>query len=606
MEHGTSLVSLMIVVCIAFIVPVVLHRLKLRFIPLVIAEIIVGLVIGRSGFNLVAEDPFLELLSLFGFIYLMFLSGLEIDFGSFSQRAGAGGFNPVKAALLITGGVFAVSFVLSFGLTQLGLIEATFLYTLIISAVSLSVVVPVLKEKRLTETPLGQMILLVTVMLDFISVILLAFYISFRSHNVQDILLLLLFFVFAFLIYRLVRRFTSLRTSSLLKVSTVQIGTRATFALLLLFVALSETLGVEMILGAFLAGIIVSILGPSKGFVHRLESFGYGFLIPIFFVMVGVDMEVQSLLTEPGILTLIPLLLICFFLAKLVPALLLKRWFSWRESIGSGMLLSANLSLVIVATTVALRFGIIDEAQNGALILIAVISCFVSPIAFSKLFPKQGPKAMTIGIVGANHITLPVSRDLIREHYEVELFSAQPPEEARGEEKYSRFPLTVVPDLERTTLNNAGLFGKDVIVLGTADDEVNLRLARAAKEVGAKRVIARIESADRLEADAAEGVELLSSLYASRTLMKAVIEHPSAVKLITQHDDSIQEAELRNPAYDGTLLRNLPFLGDVLVMRIFRGDSFVVPHGNTELKLGDRLLVSGEVSQIASVKRELE
>lgn len=606
MEHETSLVSLMIVVCIAFIVPVVLHRLKLRFIPLVIAEIIVGLVIGRSGFNLVAEDPFLELLSLFGFIYLMFLSGLEIDFGSFSQRADAGGFNPVKAALLITGGVFAMSFVLSFGLTQLGLIEATFLYTLIISAVSLSVVVPVLKEKRLTETPLGQMILLATVMLDFISVILLAFYISFRSHNVQDILLLLLFFVFAFLIYRLVRRFTSLRTSSLLKVSTVQIGTRATFALLLLFVALSETLGVEMILGAFLAGIIVSILGPSKGFVHRLESFGYGFLIPIFFVMVGVDMEVQSLLTEPGILTLIPLLLICFFLAKLVPALLLKRWFSWRESIGSGMLLSANLSLVIVATTVALRFGIIDEAQNGALILIAVISCFVSPIAFSKLFPKQEPKAMTIGIVGANHITLPVSRDLIRERYEVELFSAQPPEEARGEEKYSRFPLTVVPDLERTTLNNAGLFGKDVIVLGTADDEVNLRLARAAKEVGVKRVIARIESADRLEADAAEGIELLSSLYASRTLMKAVIEHPSAVKLITQHDDSIQEAELRNPAYDGTLLRNLPFLGDVLVMRIFRGDSFVVPHGNTELKLGDRLLVSGEVSQIASVKRELE
>ncbi len=72
--------------------------------------------------------------------------------------------------------------------------------------------------------------------------------------------------------------------------------------LILLFVALSETMGVENILGAFLAGVVVSLLSPGRDFVHQLDSFGYGFLIPIFFVMVGVGFDFASLFENPRIL----------------------------------------------------------------------------------------------------------------------------------------------------------------------------------------------------------------------------------------------------------------------------------------------------------------
>lgn len=86
MEHGASVMSLMIVIIVALLTPIILHRLKLNVIPVVVAEIIMGLIIGKSGFNLVEQDTWLETLSTLGFIFLMFLSGLEIDFKSFSSK----------------------------------------------------------------------------------------------------------------------------------------------------------------------------------------------------------------------------------------------------------------------------------------------------------------------------------------------------------------------------------------------------------------------------------------------------------------------------------------------------------------------------------------
>ncbi len=610
MEHGTSLASLMIVVGVAFLVPVLLHRLKIRFLPVVVAEIIVGIAIGRSGLNWVAEDPYLDMLSALGLIYLMFLSGLELDFTLLTSKTGgnnrgkSGGPDVMKVGLAVSAGALLLAAGSAFALRGAGLIEEPFFFAIVISAISLGVVVPVLKEKRLTETAIGQIILFITVVLDLTAMVLLAFYISLRSQDLYVMLQLALFFAAVYLAYLVIRRFLNRKVSDAIKAGTVQIGTRAVFALILGFVVLSETLGVEVILGAFLAGAIVSLMLPKKDFVHKLETFGYGFLIPIFFVMVGADLELGSLLRDPSVLALIPALLLCFYISKMLPSLLLRRWYSWRETIGAGVLLSANLSLVVAAVEVAVKFGVIDERLRGALILVAILSCFVSPIVFSRFFPKTEPKRLAIGIVGANHMTLPVSLDLAREQYDVMLYSAGSPEDAKS----SRYPLREVDKLAPETLASAGLFEKDVVVLATADDEVNLALAREARERGAPRVIARVEDPDRLEAAgnaAPPDVQLLSSLYAARTLLKAVIEHPSAVKLITQHDDSIQETELRNPAYDGVPLRSLPFLGGVLVMRIFRGDSFVVPNGNTELRLGDRLLVSGDAEELAAVQREL-
>lgn len=608
-HHETSLLSLMIVVAVAFIVPIFLHRLKLKMIPVVVAEIFAGLIIGQSGFNLVSEDQWLELLSLFGLIYLMFLSGLEIDFSTFksNQNGKQRGPNVLAISFAVFTAILTLSFLLSYLFILMGIVKDPYLMTIIIATISLGVVVPVLKEKKMMETSLGQTILMITVISDLITMILLAVYISVGSGNTMQMLYLLLFFALVALVYLFMRRFSGRKGFEVLRAGTVQLGTRAVFALILLFVVLSETLQVETILGAFLAGVVVSLMGPNKEFVHQLDSFGYGFLIPIFFVMTGVNLNIWDLFEDARIILFIPLLLVILIISKLVPSLILKKWFNWRQVLGSGILLSSTLSLVIAAATVAAEVQIISEAMKGALILVAILSCLLAPIGFSQFIPEMQVEKKVIAIVGANHITLPVSQDLLREGYKVELYSAQPFKEQSKEEKYSRFPMIEVSSLSVEDLEKAGTFQSHISVFATMDDEVNIKLGKHAVERGIERVIIRVEDPEKHEQSVHDHrFTVMSTLYASRTLLKAAIEHPSVMKLITQHDDSIQEVQMNNPAYAGMFLKDLPCLGETLIMRIYRGDSFIIPHGTTGIKMGDRLLVSGEAEHIQSMRLLLE
>lgn len=601
MEHY-SLTSLMVVVAIAFLVPILLHKLKLQTLPVVVAEIIAGLIIGRSGFNLIKEDPILELLSLLGFIYLMFLSGVEIDFSFFSgssgKKRGKKRFNPFIVATIIFAAILVVSYGLSWLLVQMNLAEDAFLMTIIIATISLGVVVPVLKEKRMLGTELGQTLLLITVISDFITMILLAVYISWLSGSIAKMLLLLLFFVLVVGTYLLVRKWASRAIFKLLSQGTTQIGTRAVFALILLFVVLSETLGAENILGAFLAGVVVSLMAPKKEFIHRLDTFGYGFLIPIFFVMVGVKLDIWGLFTNWKVFLFIPVLLLFILVSKLIPGLVLKIWFSWKETLGSSMLIASTLSLVIAAATIASELGLIDESVYGALILVAILSCLLFPVAFNRIFPEvQVEHKPVVSIVGANHVTIPVSQGLDKEGHDVNLYSTE-----KVDTSGNALSTVEVSALNIDALDAQGAYDADVIVLGTMNDELNVMLARHASSMDIKRIIVRVEDPLLQEKAKSEGYTVFSTLFASTTLLRALIENPSAVDFIAHQDGSLQEIIVDNPRLHEKRLRELPNLGNLLILRVYRGESFIIPNGNTEILLGDRLLVSGDAEAIAALK----
>jgi len=609
MEDHTSLTSLMIVVAIAFVIPILLHQFRLKLLPVVVAEIFAGLIIGESGLNIIKEDTWLELLSALGFIYLMFLSGLEIDFRSFSRKTGSRkkGANPLLASLLVFVGIMAASYGLAELLVMMDFVAEPYLMTIIIATVSLGVVVPVLKERQLIETPYGQTILLITVISDFVTMILLAIYISSRSGSIGSMLLLLAFFAIVIAVYFLVRRFTNSKFLDALLKGTAQIGTRGVFALILFFVVMSENMGVENIIGAFLAGVVVSLLAPDKKFQHSLETFGYGFLIPIFFVMTGVRLNIWELMSDFQILLFIPVLFIAIFLSKTVPSVLLRIWFDWKETWSAGVLWSSTLSLVIAAAKVALDEGLITDEMQGALILVAIITCFVAPILFNRALPERVKKPTKISIVGANHMTLPVSQDLQNEGFDVEVYTAQPSGmESSKEEQYSRYPLTVLPRLDIVSLQDKGAFDADILVCGSLDDKLNLEVARHASKTGVERIIVRLEDPVRLEAAQEEGFTVFSTLYAARTLLRGLVQFPGAVKLITTHDDTIREVVVRNPSYHNVMLREMPSIGPVLVLRVYRGNSFIIPHGSTEILLGDRLLVSGDAEHIEEMRQLLE
>jgi len=621
-----DLTSLLLVVGLAFLVPILLQYFKLRVIPVVVAEIFVGLIIGSSGFNLIEPEGWVSQLSTLGLIFLMFLSGLELDVSLFKPKKKSAVIlahlpkdhykdelsirkppNPLLLSSIVFIFIVAISYGCALLLQHLNYITEPYLFTIMIASISLGVVVPVLKEKKLLDHAYGQTLLLITILSDLVTMILLGIYISLQSGNTNSLWLLGLFFVLVFVVYRFAAKFMRSKFMSMISGGgTAQLGTRAIFALILMLVVASETLGVESILGAFLAGVIVSLLRPSRELVHQLESFGYGFLIPIFFIMVGVSLDVPALITNWKIVLLIPLLIGLIFIARYVPTLLLSFWFRFKYASSGGLLMTSTLSLVIAAASVAYEIGIISMELQGAVILVCVINCLLFPVLFNKQVPRAEAIRKRVSLIGANHITLQVSQDLLQEGYEITIYSADASVgDDDSKQDYGRFPLVSVEDLHADTLLKAGAFNTDVIVFGSIDELHNATLARQAKSFGLENIIVRAESPELIQVLQDEAFNVFSTLFASRMLLHGLIQYPSAVMLLTK-DDSLQEVRVNNPQYANSQLKELPFLGDALILRIYRGESIIIPHGATRLLTNDRLLVSGSVESIEELKAELE
>ncbi|MGP1906660.1 monovalent cation:proton antiporter family protein [Metabacillus sp. JX24] len=612
--HGASFSSLVIVLLAAFITPLILHRFKIKVMPVVVAEIIMGIVIGKSGFDLVQQDMWLETLSMLGFIFLMFLSGLEIDFTAFIGGrkkevlpSGKEAPNTFLVSFLVFVGIFILSLLLSYLFVLIGFIENAFLMTLIISTISLGVVVPTLKDAGIMKSNIGQIILLVAVIADLVTMILLAVFASIYGGENTNMWLMLILFGAGVALYFIGKTFQSRSFIETLSKGTIQIGTRAVFTLIIVLVALSETIGAENILGAFLAGVLVSLLSPNKEMVQKMDSFGYGFLIPIFFVMVGVDLDIWSLFKDPKILMLIPLLFIALLISKILPIYLLKRWYDTKTTLAAGFLLTSTLSLVIAAATIGERVNVIDSQMSGALILTAVLTSIFTPIGFKKLFPEKlgSKKRLKVAFIGANQMTLPVTRELNPNLYETIIYHTHV-DKNEQQIAESLFQIEEVEDYSIETLQEKGVFESDILIAATGDEDANAEIALMAKELEVDRVIASIASPLLDEQLKAKNIDVFSVLLSTKTLLRALIEAPGIMKILTHSESALYQIKMNNRRYDGMVLRSFPFTGDVIFVRIFRENESIVPHGDTELKRGDLLILTGSSEYIDELKQELE
>jgi len=217
-EHHFVFNSVLLITLIAFLVPLLLDRFRRIRIPFVVGEILAGVLVGKSGFNLIEVGPYLDFISTFGLTYLMFLSGLEIDFSllrEMGRRKTLDEHGPVRRLLQnpVAMGVsmFALTLVGAYGvssvLAQLELIESPMLMTLIVSTTSLAVVVPVLKEHGITGSAYGQTILVATLIADFATMFLITVVVAFLEGGLTlDILLILVLFAAVFVFYRMGER----------------------------------------------------------------------------------------------------------------------------------------------------------------------------------------------------------------------------------------------------------------------------------------------------------------------------------------------------------------------------------------------------------------
>lgn len=607
--------SLVIVVLAAFLTPIIVNRLNINFLPVVVAEILMGIVIGNSFLNIVERDSILNILSTLGFIFLMFLSGLEIDFKAFKKdkRARQGQNDDessipghLNLALTVFAFIMIISILLAYVFKWLGLVDDVLLMVIIISTISLGVVVPTLKEMNIMRTTIGQFILLVAVLADLVTMILLTVYGAINGQGGSTIWLIGILVVFTAISYILGVQFKRMSFLQKLMDGTTQIGIRAVFALIILLVALAEGVGAENILGAFLAGVVVSLLNPDEEMVEKLDSFGYGFFIPIFFIMVGVDLNIPSLIKEPKLLIIIPILIVAFIISKLIPVMFIRRWFDMKTTIASAFLLTSTLSLVIAAAKISERLNAISAETSGILILSAVITCVFVPIIFKKLFPvpDEFNRKIEVSLIGKNQLTIPIAQNLTSQLYDVTLYYRKDLSDRR--QLSDDITMIEIADYEQDVLERLGLFDRDIVVCATNDDDINRKVAKLAKAHQVERVICRLESTTDDTELVDSGIEIFSSYLSNKILLKGLIETPNMLNLLSNVETSLYEIQMLNYKYEDIQLRNFPFGGDIIFVRIIRNNESIVPHGDTQLRYGDRLIVTGAKEYVDELKQELE
>ncbi|EOB8998481.1 cation:proton antiporter [Staphylococcus aureus] len=607
--------SLVIVVLAAFLTPIIVNRLNINFLPVVVAEILMGIVIGNSFLNIVERDSILNILSTLGFIFLMFLSGLEIDFKAFKKdkraRQGQNDDEPsipghLNLALTVFAFIMIISILLAYVFKWLGLVDDVLLMVIIISTISLGVVVPTLKEMNIMRTTIGQFILLVAVLADLVTMILLTVYGAINGQGGSTIWLIGILVVFTAISYILGVQFKRMSFLQKLMDGTTQIGIRAVFALIILLVALAEGVGAENILGAFLAGVVVSLLNPDEEMVEKLDSFGYGFFIPIFFIMVGVDLNIPSLIKEPKLLIIIPILIVAFIISKLIPVMFIRRWFDMKTTIASAFLLTSTLSLVIAAAKISERLNAISAETSGILILSAVITCVFVPIIFKKLFPvpDEFNRKIEVSLIGKNQLTIPIAQNLTSQLYDVTLYYRKDLSDRR--QLSDDITMIEIADYEQDVLERLGLFDRDIVVCATNDDDINRKVAKLAKAHQVERVICRLESTTDDTELVDSGIEIFSSYLSNKILLKGLIETPNMLNLLSNVETSLYEIQMLNYKYENIQLRNFPFGGDIIFVRIIRNNESIVPHGDTQLRYGDRLIVTGAKEYVDELKQELE
>jgi Kef-type K+ transport system membrane component KefB len=363
--------------------------------PSVVLEIVLGIVIGPAVLGWVEIDEPVEVLSLIGLAFLLFLAGLEIDLsalrGKLLRQASEG---------------FAVSIVLALlaalGLWAAGIVDSPILIAVILASTSLGVVVPVLQDAGEARSSFGQLVIAAASIADFASVLLMRVLFSRDATGTGEkfILIGLFVVVIAVVAFTVGRAEHSMRISAALKRlqdTSAQIRVRAAFVLLIGMVVLAEQLGLELILGAFAAGAILNHLDMDNEMTHpefrtKLAAAGFGIFIPVFFVSSGVKFDLDALFGSASTISAVPLFLLALLVARGLPALLYRADFGQRRAMAAALLQATSLPFIVAATQIGQELGVIDAAASAAFIGAGLLSVLIFPITALSLLKPAGPR----------------------------------------------------------------------------------------------------------------------------------------------------------------------------------------------------------------------
>jgi len=367
--------SIIIISLGAFILPLLANKIK---IPGLVLEIAYGLIIGPV-LGLVTSSEFISGMATLGFFLLMFLSGFEIELEIFEEK----GLKQLIPPLAIFLGTILLSlFIVNF-------LGYDLFLALVLSTTSVGIVVPILRTDEKIKTVYGQLIFLTALIADFLTLLIATIYASVvrtESLGLKN-LNVVLYFIVILMILRILRRTAWWYPEQFKRLfdenDPEELGIRSSLALMLSMVGLSVLFDVEPILGAFLAGTVFALVFPNRGSLETsLKGFSYGFLIPIFFINVGLNYDIE-ILTNSTFYKEVFFLLVLAISVKVIPAFLMAFFnISLRDIIAGGFLLSARFSLIIAMAEIGVELGLLNQKVESEIIFLAALTATFAPIGY--------------------------------------------------------------------------------------------------------------------------------------------------------------------------------------------------------------------------------
>ena len=382
--------SLFVILAVGALAPILADLPRHVRAPIVVAEILLGILVGPQVLGLAQVDPVVDVLSEFGLAFLFFLAGMEIEVDQVRGRVGA-------LAARAWGGSLALALAAALALWATGLIGGPVLVALALCTTSLGALVPILKDAGLAGEPVGRYTMATGAAGEFGPVVALSVVLAVASGEPWRALLLGVFAAVAVGVGAVALRARPARIVRLIEAtmhSSGQLAIRLSLLLLGGLVALAGELGLDLVLGAFAAGLIVGLVAGTEEthtFHHKLEGVGYGFLIPIFFIATGLTFDVDALLSDASTIALVPAFALLFLVVRGVPTWLLHRGaLERRERLALALMAASALPLVVAITEIATERGTLGEAEAVALVGAGMLSLLAFPLLALARLPARG------------------------------------------------------------------------------------------------------------------------------------------------------------------------------------------------------------------------
>ena len=603
---------LLVVSAIAWGTPLLLSVLRLSKIPSVIIEIMLGYVIGHYVLDGIDHESFriLEFFALTGFIFLMFLSGLEIDvdqiIASFPRKK-LTYIRFIKNPLLVGVLYFVLSLVIAYTgawlLSGFFKIPDVWYFSLIMVTTSVGIVLPVLKDNGEIRNKYGQMIVVAAAVADIFSIVLFTFTTAIIKNGFQAELLYIFFlflvFILAYYLAGKLKNFPFFKKQAFkLSHASSQIRIRGTVLLIMLFVVLAQVIGEEaVLLGSFLIGLVLSTMLHNERSVMllKLDGMGYGFFIPIFFIMVGVSFDPSAFKEfDESLSWFLIVLLLLLFMVKFLPALLWQKLFGWRRALAGGFLMSSRLSLIIAASAIGLELGIITAGINASIVIMAIITCFASPVLYNWILPSGKQVGQKTVIVGGSKIGVVLAKRL-NMHGKKSIIIEKNSE--RAKELADNGLNCIEGDGSKLDIySKIGLNSSDVVVVNTGSSRKNLTISKLLRnDLLHEHIISKSNKSATRSIMKGLGVDTVDETGVMATTIENLILRPNTYHALLESLESfsVEEILLKSNNLSESNFDEIPFHPEAIVLLIKRGNTFFIPNRETQLQQGDVLHVFG-------------